>query len=181
MPEPNVSEIPVDETKPPVENVSSVDLAAQLTALTAERDQLAAEKAEMQEMLQRRQADFDNFRRRTERERADFAQYAGMEVVREVLPIVDDFERALKSDATSKDYAKGIEMIRSRLSDTLRKLGLEPIEAEGKLFDPHLHQAVEKVQTEAAEDHQILDEFQKGYFFKGKLLRPSMVKVAVRP
>ena len=180
MSEPNVSEIPVDDTKP-VENGSSVDLAAQLTALTAERDQLASEKADLQELLLRRQAEFDNYRRRTERERSDFTQYAGMEVVRAILTIVDDFERALKADAGSRDYAKGIEMIYQRLVETLKKIGVEPIEAEGKPFDPHVHQAVEKVHTTDEPDHTVLGEFQKGYFFKGRLLRPAMVKVAVHP
>ncbi len=181
MPEIKVSEIPADAGNPPVEGVSGVDLAGQVATLSAERDQLAAEKSEIQDILQRRQAEFDNFRRRTERERGEFAQYASMEVVRELLPVIDDFDRAMKAESTDKEYARGIELIHSRLADLLKKNGLEPIEAEGKQFDPHQHQAVEKVQTADAEDHTILGEFQKGYMFKGKLLRPSMVKVAVRP
>jgi len=172
--------MPADAANP-AEGVTGVDLAAQLTALTAERDQVAAEKAEIQDLLQRRQAEFENFRRRTERERGDFAQYASMEIVRDLLPVVDDFDRAMKADSTDKEYARGIELIYGRMVDLLKKAGLEPIEAEAKQFDPHLHQAVEKVQTTDAPDHTILGEFQKGYFFKGKLLRPSMVKVAVRP
>jgi molecular chaperone GrpE len=181
MPEPNVSEISAEDIKPSVENVSSVDLAAQLSSVSSERDQLLAEKAELQDLLQRRQAEFDNFRRRTERERSEFAQYAGMELIRELLPIIDDFDRAMQSDAGSKDYAKGIEMIHNRTAAALKKAGLEPIESQGKMFDPHIHQAVEKVHTNEAEDHMILGEFQKGYNFKGKLLRPAMVKVAVKP
>ena len=181
MPEIRVSEIPADAADSPAEGVSGVDLAAQFAALTAERDQLALDKAEIQDLLQRRQAEFENFRRRTERERGEFAQYASMEVVRDLLPVVDDFDRAMKAESTDKEYARGMELIHGRLGDLLKKAGLEPIEAEGKQFDPHQHQAVEKVQTADAEDHAILGEFQKGYFFKGKLLRPSMVKVAVRP
>jgi len=181
MPEPNVSEIPAEEAKASSENVSSGGSADSISALTVERDKLAADKAELQDLLLRRQADFDNYRRRTDRERSDFAQYAGSEIVREVLPVVDDFERALKADPASKEYAKGIEMIYQRLLDNLKKAGLEPIDTKEKTFDPHVHQAVEKVQTEDAEDHSILGEFQRGYNFKGKLLRPSMVKVAVRP
>jgi molecular chaperone GrpE len=173
--------MPADAANPPAEGVAGVDLAAQLSALTAERDQLAAEKSEIQDLLQRRQAEFENFRRRTERERGDFAQYASMEIVRDLLPIVDDFDRAMKAESTDKEYARGVELIYGRMIDLLKKAGLEPIDAEGKPFDPHLHQAVEKVQTTEAPDHTILSEFQKGYFFKGKLLRPSMVKVAVRP
>jgi molecular chaperone GrpE len=181
MSEPNVSDLPAQETKGPVENVSNVELAAQVSALAAERDQLVAEKAEIQDLLQRRQAEFDNFRRRTERERSEFVQYAGTELIRELLPIVDDFDRAVKAESGSKDYAKGVDLIYARMNDILKKAGLEPIDTQGKMFDPHLHQAVEKVQTTEAEDHKILGEFQKGYHFKGKLLRPSMVRVAVRP
>ena len=104
-----------------------------------------------------------------------------MESVRDMLPILDDFERALKVDTADRDYAKGVELIYQRMADTLKKLGLEPIETAGQKFDPNLHQAVERVQTEDAEDQAILGEFQRGYNFKGKLLRPAMVKVAVRP
>jgi molecular chaperone GrpE len=101
--------------------------------------------------------------------------------VRDMLPILDDFERALKVETADRDYAKGIELIYQRMADTLKKLGLEPIETAGQTFDPNLHQAVERVQTEEAEDQVILGEFQRGYNFKGKLLRPAMVRVAVRP
>lgn len=177
MSEPNVSEIPADAQDP----IPSGDLNTALAATTAERDRLAVEKAELQDLLQRRQAEFENFRRRTERERSEFVQYAGAEMIRELLPVVDDFDRALKSDPAGKDYAKGVELIHNRMLETLKKAGLEPIDTQGKTFDPHVHQAVEKVHTADAEDHAILGEFQKGYFFKGKLLRPSMVKVAVHP
>ena len=135
----------------------------------------------MKEPLLRRQAEFDNYRKRTEKERADFLQYAGMDLVREVLPVLDDFERALKTEGASPQYAKGVEMIHSRMYEALKKLGLEPIETAGATFDPHLHQAVERVETADAEDGKVLGEFQRGYFFKGKLLRPTMVRVAVRP
>ena len=136
----------------------------------------------MRDRLLRRQAEFENFRRRTERDRSDFLQYAGMEIVRDILPIVDDFERALKIDGSDAEYRKGIELIYQRLLDTLMKIGLEPIEAPaGEPFDPNLHQAVVRYETEDAPDNTILEEFQRGYNFKGKLLRPAMVRVAVRP
>lgn len=134
----------------------------------------------------RSQAEFDNARRRAERERSEFVQYAGMEMVREILPVVDDFQRALQSGASlnegpAKVYIKGIELIYQRLVDRLTKVGLEPIDTAGKLFDPNLHQAVERVESSDEPDQTILSEFQRGYLFKGRLLRPSMVKVAVRP
>ncbi len=162
------------------------DLPAQLAALTDERDKLLNEKQEIYDRLLRNQAEFENARRRAERERSEFIQYAGVEMVRDILPVVDDFERALQSGAAlsegpAKDYIKGIELIYQRLLDRLTKLGLEPIDTAGEPFDPNLHQAVERVETDEAPDQTILGEFQRGYRFKGRLLRPSMVRVAVHP
>jgi molecular chaperone GrpE len=96
-----------------------------------------------------------------------------------MLPVLDDLDRALKIECPSPEYAQGVRMIRDRMYEALVKLGLEPIETAGQKFDPHLHQAVERVETKDAGEDTILEEFQKGYRFKGKLLRPSMVKVAV--
>jgi molecular chaperone GrpE len=151
-----------------------------LEALTAERDRLLEEKTELQDRLLRRQAEFDNFRRRVDREKADIVDYANTETLRAILPIVDDFERALKVESADKEYVRGMELIYQRLTDTLKKLGLEPIETTGRKFDPHLHHAVEMVETADQEDHTILDEYQRGYNFRGKMLRPAMVKVAVQ-
>jgi molecular chaperone GrpE len=151
-----------------------------LDQLRIERDGLKVERDEVKELLLRRQAEFDNYRKRTERERSEYLQFAGMDLVRDMLPVLDDFDRALKTECGSPEYAKGVEMIYTRMYETLKKMGLEPIEALGKQFDPHLHQAVERVETKDAEDGTILGEFQRGYFFRGKMLRPSMVKVAVR-
>ena len=151
-------------------------------AVTAERDQLKAEDADLQDRLLRRQAEFENFRRRTERDRSDFLQYAGMEIVRDILPILDDFERALKTESSDSSYRKGVELIYQRLVETLKKIGLEPIETTvGQEFDPNLHQAAVRFETDEAPENTITDEFQRGYNFKGKLLRPVMVKVAVKP
>jgi len=155
------------------------DLPATLEAITAERDRLAEEKTELADRLLRRQAEFENFRRRAERERAEVVEFANQESVRTMLPILDDFERALKATTVDKSYARGMEMIYQRLADALKKLGLEPISAKGQKFDPHLHHAVDMVETDAVEDHTILDEYQPGYNFRGRLLRPAMVKVAV--
>jgi molecular chaperone GrpE len=178
--EQEVRTLPADDPSS-VEQATYADLTAQVSALTAERDRLAAEKAELYDRLLRRQADFDNFRKRAERDRSDFLQFAGMEFARELLPILDDFDRALKVETTDAAYAKGVELIYTRMYETLKKMGLEPMETVGKPFDPNVHQAVERVETNQAEDQSILAEFQKGYNFKGRLLRPAMVKVAVRP
>jgi molecular chaperone GrpE len=156
----------------------------QLATVTAERDQLARDKAELQDLMVRRQAEFENFRRRTERDRMEFVEYASMDAVKALLPMLDDFERALKAAATTdeaSDLVKGVELIYQRLLESLKKLGLEPISTPDQKFDPHVHHAVEMVQNDEVEDHTILDEYQRGYNFKGRLLRPAMVKVAVRP
>ncbi len=153
--------------------------SAALASVTAERDRLLEEKNDLLDRLLRRQAEFDNFRRRAERERADVLEYAHTESVRAILPILDDFERALKMESADKEYARGMELIYQRFSDALKKLGLEPITSKGQKFDPNLHHAVDTVETNDIPDHTILEEFQRGYNFRGRLLRPAMVKVAV--
>jgi molecular chaperone GrpE len=160
-------------------------LTAERDQLAQERDQLAREKAELQDLLLRRQAEFENSRRRAERERMEFAEYASMEAVRALLPTLDDFERALKAaaatDTADTEFIKGIELVYQRMMESLKKLGLEPIPTKDQKFDPHVHHAVKMVQNEELDDHTILDEYQAGYNFKGKLLRPAMVEVSVKP
>ena len=160
---------------------SGKDALDPIASLTAERDQLAAEKAEMQDRFLRSQAEFQNSRKRAEKERAEFAEYASTEAVRALLPILDDFERAIKTESTDREFSKGMGLIYQRFYDSLKKLGLEPIVSTGQPFDPHIHHAVEMVETEEAPDHTVLEEYQRGYNFKGRLLRPAMVKVAVEP
>ena len=152
---------------------------SQLDVVTAERDRLLEEKNELVELLKRRQAEFDNFRKRAEREKSEVLEYAHSDSVRAILPILDDFERALKSDTADKVYARGMELIYQRLADALKKLGLETISTKGQKFDPHVHHAVDMVETADVEEQTILDEYQPGYNFRGRLLRPAMVKVAV--
>ena len=175
---------PLIDSTPENESTGVADPPAPTTplqALTAERDHLIEEKNDLLDRLLRRQAEFDNFRRRAERERADVLEYANTETVRSIVPILDDFERALKVECSgNKEYVRGMELIYQRLSDALKKLGLEPISAKGLKFDPHIHHAVEMSETDQVEDHTILEEYQRGYNFRGRLLRPAMVKVAVK-
>jgi molecular chaperone GrpE len=165
----------------PGDSSAVADPAEQLAAIAAERDRLAQEKADLQDRLLRRQAEFDNFRRRSERERLEVADFISMETVRPLLTTIDDLERALKAaPAPDDEFVKGVQLIYNRLLDTLTKMGLEPIEAVGQPFDPNLHNAIQREAAEDAEDNTVLEEYQRGYNFRGKLLRPSMVKVAVR-
>lgn len=149
-------------------------------SLAAELDRLAREKRDLQELMQRRQAEFENYKKRVERERGELFEFASMDTAKAMLPILDDFERALKVESADKEYARGMELIYQRLYESLKKIGLEPISTEGMLFDPHLHHAVDMVDSPDSPDQTILEEYQRGYNFKGRLLRPAMVKVAVR-
>jgi molecular chaperone GrpE len=148
-------------------------------SIAADRDQLLADKTDLQNALLRHAAEFDNFRKRTERERADMFEYAAADAVKALLPVLDDFERALKVQTADNDFVKGIELIYQRMFEVLAKLGLEPIEAEGNLFDPNIHHAIEMVETTDHADQTVLAELLRGYTFKGRLLRASMVRVAV--
>ena len=112
----------------------------------------------------------------------EFLQFAGAELVRELLPVLDDFERAMKTECSDAGYRKGIELIYQRLLETFKRMGLEPIEVPaGTEFDPNLHQAVVRGESGEVADNTVIDVLQRGYNFKGKLLRPAMVRVAVDP
>jgi len=150
-------------------------------ALEALKEQLAAERAEQQDRVLRAQAEFQNFRRRAEKEKLEFLEYASSEAVLTLLPVLDDFERALQAETSGGEYAKGMQLIYQRFYDSLKKLGLEPIESVGKPFDPNIHHAVEKEETDQQPADTVLAEYQRAYNFKGRLLRAAMVKVAVEP
>ncbi len=176
---------PNEASRTPVSPEAEADSASNTTEqdpmakLTAERDAIAIAKNEAQDLLLRTRAEFENFRKRVEREKHEIMDHAGMRVVETLLPVVDDLERALTVECSDKEYAKGMELIHGRLLEALKKVGLEPIEAMGAKFDPNFHYAIDRVSGTDAEDQTILAEFQKGYNFKGKMLRPAMVKVAV--
>jgi molecular chaperone GrpE len=154
------------------------------STLAADYERLVNEKLELQELLQRRQADFENYKRRSDRERGDVFETATMETLKGLLQILDDLDRGMKSvpveDGPAKEFAKGIELIHQRTVDLFTRIGVAPVKSEGEKFDPNLHHAVQKVESSEHADETILEEYQKGYLYKGKLLRPAMVKVAVR-
>src|SRR5712691_1296463 len=153
--------------------------AGETTTRDAELEKLKAERDSAIDRLARLQAEFENARKRAAREQQDFREYALADAVKALLPTLDSFERALKvGEAEKSEFRGGVELIYKQLQDALAKLGLRPIPAKGEPFDPHLHQAVEMVDTDEVEDHHVLDELQRGYKLKDRLLRPSMVKVA---
>lgn len=165
---------------PGTEHAAAINPEAQLEFLEQERAKLENEKLDLLRLAQTRQAEFENFRRRVERERQETVDMAAAETIRALLPVFDDFERALQVETADTNYAKGVELIHNRFKEILTKLGLETIETAGKSFDPNLHHGIDMVETDEAEDQSILEEFQKGYNFRGKLLRPAMVRIAVK-
>jgi len=151
--------------------------------LSSTYQRLLAEKQELLERLMRRQAEFENFRKRTQREKEEFLAHANAELIRALLPALDGFERALghRDPKVPKQYYEGIQLIYSGLMEVLSRAGLEPLETVGRPFDPHYHQAVETVEVAGARDQEIVEELQKGYQLKQRLLRPAIVKVAIPP
>lgn len=146
--------------------------ASELQKLRAERDDLF-------DRLARLQAEFDNYRKRSAKESADYRDFAVSDAARALLPVMDSFNLALKNaNAKPDDLRKGVELIYKQFQDVFQKLNVERIPAQGELFDPRVHEAIEMVETDAAPDHHVLDELQPGYRIKGRLLRPAMVRVA---
>ena len=147
----------------------------------SELERLRHEMAELHERYLRAQADFDNFRKRTRQEKEEFAKYASAKLIENLLPVLDNFERAMASAKQSKDVdalLKGIEMISRQLDQVLAQEGLQRMETVGKPFDPNFHQAVGQVETDEYEEGVVVEELQKGYQFKDRVLRPAMVKIS---
>lgn len=147
--------------------------------LRSELERLRAEYNALLDRLARVQAEFDNYRKRQAREQQDYRDYALSDALKSLLPVVDSFDRALAAPATTAaDFRAGLELINRQFHDSLAKLGVQPIKAQGEAFDPNLHQAVQMVDTSEAEDNHVLEELQRGYKIKDRLLRPAMVRVA---
>jgi molecular chaperone GrpE len=178
----DTTNLDIEHELPPAEGgeeTASATSSPAGTMAVSEIDKLRAERDALLDRLARLQAEFDNARKRAAREQQEFREFAAAEVIKNILPVLDSFERALKAPSgDSNDLRSGLELIFRQFQDALQKLGVQPIESVGKRFDPRVHEAVEMVDTTEAEDHQVLDEFQRGYNYKGRLLRPAMVRVA---
>ncbi len=153
---------------------------AEAGAPSAEIERLRRERDENYDRLLRKTAEFENYRRRVEKERRELAQYAAGDLLEALLPIIDDFERALRADAAADPdaYRKGVELIYKQLQDLLARRGVTAIEAVGKDFDPRFHQAITHEESPGHRDGEVIDEVRRGYMHGERLLRPSMVKVA---
>ncbi|HUI43016.1 MAG TPA: nucleotide exchange factor GrpE [Terriglobia bacterium] len=167
-------------TQPGSEPAPASDLPADLAGAFRK---LLAEKQEIYDRLLRKHAELENLRKRSEREKEELVKHASADLIRALLPALDSFERALKhrDPRVPDEFYKGVELIHRELVDVLGRAGLEPLETKGRIFDPHLHQAVETLESGAHRDQEIVEELQRGYKLKHRLLRPAIVKVAVAP
>ena len=141
-------------------------------------EELRRERDGVQDRLLRTAAEFDNYRKRMDRERRDLAEHTASEVVAELLPIIDNLERALQAAADDDPLRKGVELTHKQMLDLLRKRGVRPIEALGADFDPNFHQAVIHEVSDEHREGEVMEELQRGYVVGERLLRPAMVKVA---
>src|SRR5277367_4436381 len=163
---------PEDETGP----VSITGKAADQGP--SETEKLKAERDALLDRLARLQAEFDNARKRAVREQQEFREFAAADVIKNFLPTLDSFERALKANADPTDFRNGVDLIYRQFQDALQKVGVQQIVAMGQPFDPRIHEAIEMVDTNEVPDHHVFDELQRGYKYKERLLRPAMVRVA---
>ena len=178
------------ERKPEADPNEDENLAPEVvsapSAANAQADELAklqAEKAELAATLVRRQADFENYRKRIARERKDESRRAQSRLIEDLLPVLDGNARALSAhaDPAYEEYRKGLELIYKQLWDTLARHGLERIDADGKPFDPNVHMAIDRVETHDHPDGTVIEVLQQGYRIHDRVLRPSAVRVAVHP
>lgn len=162
-----------------------VDGGGETDFVRAEADvaKLAADLEDLRQTLLRRQADFENYKKRIEKERAEDSKRTTGRLIEALIPVIDGFEQALAAhrEAAYENYRRGFELIYKQLLENVSKLGAERIDPTGKPFDPHLHQAMDRTETNEHSDGTVLQVFQPGYLFHGRVLRPAMVRVAVQP
>jgi len=178
---PDVLDLDAADTTGTPESIAQESSSQLGGPLGAQVARLKAEKDELTKTMMRRQADFENYRKRIERDREEEQRRGVARLLTDLIPVLDAFERALKAhdDPAYEEYRKGLELIYRQMWETLAKHGLERIAAAAAKFDPHFHQAIERVETREHPDGAILEVFQDGYLFHGRVLRPSIVRVAV--
>lgn len=164
----------------PIDPQDTIEEAAAAAAGDSPADALQKERDDLYDRLLRKTAEFDNFRKRVDRDRKDMIEWAAAEVINDVLAIADDFDRALAAPAPpeANAYKAGLELIQRQLAEMLKKRGVSTVDALGADFDPHLHQAVAYEEVEGAREGEVVDVMAKGYKLGDRLLRPALVKVA---
>jgi molecular chaperone GrpE len=173
-------QIDIDHELPPSDDSgeSQVTNVEAPPSHVSEVEKLRAERDALIDRLARMQADFDNARKRAAKEQAEFRDYALADAVKTILPVLDSFDRALKSSPEKSEFHAGVELINKQLQDALTKIGVQPVSAAGRQFDPRFHEAIEMVDSDDAKDNEVIEELQRGYKLKDRLLRPAMVRVA---
>ena len=171
-------QLDVEHELPAAEDTSEETRAAVQPAPEGDLGKLRAERDALVDRLARLQAEFENARKRAAREQQEYRDFALSDAVKTLLPVVDSFDLALQSSTEKSELRSGIELINKQLHDALGKLGLKQIPAKGEPFDPRFHEAIEMVDTDEVEDQHVIDELQRGYKLKDRLLRPAMVRVA---
>lgn len=155
-----------------------------IQSLQKDIENLQKERNDFYDRLLRQQAEFENFKKRMDREKTEFVQFASAELMREILGVLDSFNLAIRNAAgngqTEENILQGLELIYKQLQDTLARFGLTPIDAKGQKFDPNFHQAVSTHATDEVEENIVVDEMRRGYLLNGRLLRPAMVSVSTR-
>jgi molecular chaperone GrpE len=155
------------------------DANEEATGAPSEVEKLKSENALYLDRLARLQAEFENFRKRSQREQQEFRDYALTDTLKQLLPILDSLDRAVKVEGvSSEDLRSGVELIDRQFHDVLGRLGVEPIAAQGQPFDPNLHHAIQMVETSEVADNHVIDELQRGYRLRDRVLRAAMVRVA---
>jgi molecular chaperone GrpE len=149
-----------------------------------ELENLKKERDSLYDRLLRKQAEFENYKKRIDREKSEYIQFASAELMKELLGALDSFDLAIRNAAGEgkggEETLRGFELIYKQLQETLARFGLKPIEAKGKMFDPNFHQAVSTEASKDVEENTVIDEMRKGYTLNGRLLRPAMVSVSVK-
>ena len=168
-------QLDVEHELPAADDLSN---SANVAQDEGELGKLRAERDSLVDRVARLQAEFENARKRTAREQQDFRDYALTDALKTLLPVVDSFDLALQNSSEKSDLRNGIELINKQLHDALAKLGLRQIPAKGEPFDPRFHEAIEMVDTNEVADQHVIDELQRGYKIKDRLVRPAMVRVA---
>lgn len=181
-------EIPAESNEGASESITTMEAGtdemeqtASQTVSREEYDQLKSERDALLDRLARLQAEFENARKRAEKERAEFREFAVAGAVEQFLPVLDNFHLALKSTGSAEQVRTGVELIAKQMEEVLRSLNVQPVEAVGAAFDPRVHDAIEMVEREDVPDHQVVEEVRRGYRIKDRLLRPAMVRVASKP
>jgi molecular chaperone GrpE len=175
---------PPPDAKPEVKSepsAASTAAAETTTGVHEECERLRAERDGLLERLARLQAEFDNARKREQRERTDYRAFAVADAVEQFLPVLDNFRLALNSTGTAEQLRTGVELIAKQMDEVLRSLNVIPVETVGQPFDPRVHEALESVERTDLPDHQVIDEIRRGYRIKERLLRPALVRISVNP